>query len=91
MNEEIQIKVIQENLGETHAILKSATNRLLERGNTVDQTEDQADALLDSSEEFWHGTLPGWKRYIYSWKPPHWWWWRCCGRCCKKKRIRHDV
>ena len=76
---------VQQNLLETLNVVET---RLLtsvkERGTAITQAAVQMDSLHETSEEFYNETLPGWKRYIRTWKPPSWWFAKC--KCCHRRK-----
>lgn len=80
------IAVTQKNLIQTANTLNNILDKANQRGATLEQREEQAEELLDSSEEFHVATLPAWKRYVYTIKWP---WWCVC--FCKKKKKRQDL
>lgn len=83
------IRQIQGNLDTTRETLLHIFEQVSERGTHVERLEDQAEDLVATSDVFYDSTLPGWKRYLRTWRPPMWWWQRLgCGRCCRKKKIR---
>lgn len=78
------------NLNETRITLENIMDKTNQRGNTLDKREEDSEELMDSSEQFHLVLMPGWKRFIYTFKAP-WWWSRCfscfsCFFCFAKKR-----
>lgn len=76
----------QRNLKETATTLGTLIDKANQRGTTLDEREEQAEELLDSSEEFHMATLPGWKRFVYTIRAP-WWWPSCCSNCKRRKGV----
>lgn len=76
----------QKNLKETTVMLHNIIEKVNQRGVVVQECETQSEDLLDSSEEFYLAHLPGWKRFIYTWKAPWWVPGFCsCSRMNKKR------
>jgi len=82
----------QRNLKETTVTMHQIMEKTSQRGIVLEEREEQAEELLESSDAFYIATMPGWKRYIYEMKMP--WWFHnlryyCC--CCREnKRKKHE-
>jgi len=85
-----RLVAIRRNLDEAKSTFNESLVKLAERGNTLEQTEQQTEALLNSAEDFHHAALPGWRRWLRRWWPPNCWWCPACC-CCRGGRRRHKV
>lgn len=71
-----KVAVIHGNLRDTKQTMHKLLAGVVERAEVLDDTEERANELVASSEDFYHLTMPSWKKYLYSWKPPAWWYTR---------------
>ena len=76
----------QKNLKDTTVIMHNIIEKTQQRGVVVEECETQSEDLLDSSESFYVANLPGWKRWVYTYKAP--WWFSFCSCGAKKNRKR---
>lgn len=67
------VAVIHGNLRDTKQTMHKLLVGVVERADALNDTEERANELVSSSEDFYYMTMPGWKKYLYSWKPPAWW------------------
>jgi hypothetical protein len=67
------VAIIHGNLRDTKQTMHKLLVGVVERAEVLDDTEERANELVSSSEYFYHMTMPGWKKYLYSWRPPAWW------------------
>ncbi len=75
----VKVATATRNVKETVINMHSVMDKMADRGQQLEMVEDQVDDLMEQSQEFYHATLPGWKRYALSWVPPSWWFPRRCG------------
>lgn len=80
----IAIATTNKNLKETAHVLTNMFEKVHQRSAILEECAVQSEELLESSESFHLAVMPGWKRYIYSFKAP-WWWCSCCSIKKNKK------
>lgn len=74
----VKVAKATRNVKETVISMHSVMDKIADRGHQLQMVEDQVDDLMEQSQDFYHATLPGWKRYALSWVPPKWWFPRWC-------------
>jgi len=79
------IVTTQRNLNETRLTMENIIEKTNQRGNTLETREEESEELMDSSEKFHLAIMPGWKRFIYTFKAP-WWSIYLCSSCFGKKK-----
>lgn len=87
------VDAITRTLRETVDIMRGVVERLLERGEHVDDVVERAERMEGVSFEFYYAALPRWRRALDQYTPPAWWcggWWGrvCCARCTRMRGRR---
>lgn len=92
-NQHVNVARSKANVKDTVMLMHQNMGKIAERGQKLDEIEDQVEDLLDESELFYHATLPRWKQYVLTWIPPRWWfptWMQlyCCPCYQKRKKTK---
>ena len=83
---EIRQRII-EKLRQTHTLMVSLTEQLLQRGNSVERLEERTEQVLRTSELFMFRVIPWHQRLLHRVKRlffcPRWWFF-CCSNCARE-------